>query len=132
MNTNVRTKPQLREVSADRCEIPCFNAPLVRALKAKQPSENALDDARLLFSSLSDPTRLKFVLALREGKELCVCDLAHVAETSISTASHHLRKLRDLGILKYRNDGRMAYYALRNKAVGKLADSACFPQGRQS
>jgi DNA-binding transcriptional ArsR family regulator len=43
---------------------------------------------------------------------------------SISAASHHLRKLRDLKILKYRNDGKMAYYSLRDRFVPKLVAQA--------
>lgn len=43
---------------------------------------------------------------------------------SVSSASHHLRKLRDLRILKYRNDGKMAYYSLRNSIVRVLIEKA--------
>jgi len=39
---------------------------------------------------------------------------------SVSAASHHLRKLRDLRLLKYRNDGKMAYYSLRDHFAAKL------------
>ncbi|WP_346360308.1 metalloregulator ArsR/SmtB family transcription factor [Bosea sp. (in: a-proteobacteria)] len=90
-------------------------------MKAKLPDSESLQDAGRLFGALSDPTRLKLLVALGQGDELCVCDLAHVAGTTISTASHHLRKLRDLGVLKHRNDGRMAYYAIRNRRVAQLA-----------
>jgi len=87
-----------------------------------RPGAEPLSDASRLFGALSDPTRLKLLIALGKGEELCVCDLAHVAGTTISTASHHLRKLRDLGVLKHRNDGRMAYYTIRNHRVAQLAD----------
>jgi DNA-binding transcriptional ArsR family regulator len=53
-----------------------------------------------------------------------VCDVAHVLGLSVSTASHHLRKLRDLKLLKYRNDGKMAYYSLRDEFAGRLAVEA--------
>jgi DNA-binding transcriptional ArsR family regulator len=49
-----------------------------------------------------------------------VCDVAHVVGMSVSAASHHLRKLRDLKVLKYRNDGKMAYYSLREGLAGEL------------
>jgi DNA-binding transcriptional ArsR family regulator len=58
------------------------------------------------------------------GDELCVCDVAHVVGMSVSTASHHLRKLRDLRILKYRNDGKMAYYSFRDPFVARLIRQA--------
>lgn len=88
------------------------------------PADDDLEDARVLFAALGDRTRLKLLHALRGGEELCVCDVAHVLGMSVSAASHHLRKLRDLRILKYRNDGKMAYYSLRNPLVRKLLDTA--------
>ena len=74
----------------------------------------------MLFNALADRARLKILCAVREGEELCVCDVAHVLGTTISTASHHLRKLRDLKLLKYRSDGKMAYYSLRDEYAGRL------------
>lgn len=122
MSTNVRIKSAGHAPAADTCNIPCFDGQLVRRLKAKLPDAMSLQDAGRLFGALSDPTRLKLLVALGQGDELCVCDLAHVAGTTISTASHHLRKLRDLGVLKHRNDGRMAYYMIRNHRVAQLAE----------
>lgn len=78
----------------------------------------------MFFAALADRTRLRILYALREGEELCVCDVAHVLGTSVSTASHHLRKLRDLKLLRYRNDGKMAYYSLNNRFAGKLVREA--------
>lgn len=112
---------QAKDTSPDECSIPCFDGELVRKLKAKMPPPASLEITRRLFGALSDGTRLKLLVALAEGDELCVCDLAHVAGTTISTASHHLRKLRDLGLLSHRNDGRMAYYAVRDQRVAQLA-----------
>jgi len=105
----------------DECSIPCFKETLVRQLQRKQPPDEVLEEARVLFAALSDRARLKILIALQDGEELCVCDVAHVLGTTISTASHHLRKMRDLKLLKYRNDGRMAYYSLRSELAGKLA-----------
>lgn len=122
MHTNVVMKASRVESSIDSCNIPCFNGELVRTLKGKMPATELLSNAGRLFGALSDPTRLKLLVALGQGDELCVCDLAHVAGTTISTASHHLRKLRDLGVLKHRNDGRMAYYTIRNYRVAQLAN----------
>lgn len=72
------------------------------------------------FAALADPARVRIVHALSGGEELCVCDVAHVLGASISTASHHLRRLRDLGILQFRNDGKMAYYSIRDRSVARL------------
>jgi DNA-binding transcriptional ArsR family regulator len=88
------------------------------------PEEAALEEAQTLFSALADRARLKILFAFQGGKELCVCDVAHVLGVSVSTASHHLRKLRDLRLLKYRNDGKMAFYSLRDSFAAQLVVQA--------
>jgi DNA-binding transcriptional ArsR family regulator len=88
------------------------------------PVTDRLEEARVLFAALSDRTRLKVLHALGTGEELCVCDVAHVLQMSVSAASHHLRKLRDLKILKDRNDGKMAYYSLRDRFAAELVQQA--------
>ena len=88
------------------------------------PEDQRLEDVRVLFSALGDRTRLKILTALQGGEELCVCDVAHVLNMSVSAVSHHLRKMRDLKILKYRSDGKMAYYSLRDRFAGKLVERA--------
>ena len=101
--------------------MPCFNLVVVRAKRKSMPPEDEIEECRLLFSALADRTRLKILHALEDGGELCVCDVAHVLGMSVSAASHHLRKMRDLRILKYRSDGKMAYYSLRDPFVSALA-----------
>jgi ArsR family transcriptional regulator, lead/cadmium/zinc/bismuth-responsive transcriptional repressor len=108
----------------DLCGFPCFKKELVARVRASLPSDDELEDARVIFAALADKTRLKVLHVLRTGEELCVCDVAHVLDMSVSVASHHLRKLRDLRILKYRNDGKMAYYSLRDRFVGDLVKRA--------
>ncbi len=116
-------RPRLT-AGADLCNVPCFKAGLVARLRAGLPPDDALEDARTRFAALSDRTRLKVLHSLLDGEELCVCDVAHVVGMSVSAASHHLRKLRDLKILRYRNDGKMAYYSLRDPLVGRLLRQA--------
>ena len=110
----------MRAASDDTCRIPCFKEALVKKLQRQMPSESILEETETLFGALADRARIKILYALRNGEELCVCDVAHVLGVSISTASHHLRKLRDLKLLQYRNDGKMAYYSLRNELAGRL------------
>lgn len=104
----------------DTCQIPCFKESLVRRLRRQLPPDSTLEEVETLFGALADRARLKILFALRNDEELCVCDVAHVLGASVSTASHHLRKLRDLKLLKYRNDGKMAYYSLRNELAARL------------
>ncbi len=109
---------------ADLCSVPCFNAHVVKRLRAAMPGEETLEDIRVMFAAIADRNRLKILHALKGGEELCVCDVAHALGVSISAASHHLRKLRDLRILKYRNDGKMAYYSIRDTFAAKLVSDA--------
>lgn len=124
MRANIEERMGLVASSEGVCNIPCFKEALVKKLKGRLPPEDTLEETRALFAALADRARLKIIYALREGEELCVCDVAHVLGGSISIASHHLRKLRDLKVLRYRNDGKMAYYALRDEFAGKLVAEA--------
>jgi DNA-binding transcriptional ArsR family regulator len=102
------------------CNVPCFKTDVVERLRAEMPDEEMLEQIRVVFAAIADRNRLKILCALRRGQELCVCDVAHALGISVSVASHHLRKLRDLRILKYRNDGKMAYYSVKDRFAAKL------------
>ena len=62
--------------------------------------------------ALADPTRLTLAGALKEGGELCVCDLAWILERPQNLVSHHLRALRAAGLARSRRDGKMVMYEL--------------------
>ena len=90
----------------------CLDLAKAEAFRAARPSER---EARLLaesYRALGDPTRLMLAVALRGGGELCVCDLAWIAERAENLVSHHLRALRAAGLADYRRDGKMALYSL--------------------
>ena len=108
----------------DLCNVPCFKKGLVSRLRAGLPEDAVLDEARALFAALAERTRLKILHALSRADELCVCDVAHVLGMSVAATSHHLRKLRQLGVLRLRNDGRMAYYSLASRFAVDLATRA--------
>jgi len=117
-------RANVRPPSSDHtCQIPCFKEALVKKLQRQMPPDSILEEAETLFGALADRARIKILHALGNGEELCVCDVAHVLGVSISTASHHLRKLRDLKVLRYRNDGKMAYYSLNDDLAARLVES---------
>jgi ArsR family transcriptional regulator, lead/cadmium/zinc/bismuth-responsive transcriptional repressor len=74
-----------------------------------------------LFNALADPTRVKILRALSFA-ELCVCDIAAIVNISQSAVSHQLRYLRMSRLVRYRKDGKMAYYSLDDDHVRKLID----------
>ncbi|MDX1805419.1 MAG: metalloregulator ArsR/SmtB family transcription factor [Paenisporosarcina sp.] len=79
-----------------------------------------ITNVELIFKALSDSTRLKITYALTLEKELCVCDVANIIGTSTATASHHLRYLRNMGLAKYRKEGKMVFYSLVDEHVYQL------------
>ena len=106
----------------DRCELLCLDLPKAEAVRAARPAPAALRDAAERARALADPTRLQVALALREGGELCVCDLAWVCERSDQLVSHHARALRAAGLVGSRREGRMVLYSL-TPAGGALLDA---------
>ncbi len=97
------------------CAVPCFKEELVTEIKGWLPDDSEVRRVATLHGALADPSRLKILLALSRG-ELCVCDVSHVVGLSISATSHQLRLLRNLNLVSYRNDGKMAYYSLTGDA----------------
>jgi DNA-binding transcriptional ArsR family regulator len=61
------------------------------------------------------------VMALMGG-EMCVCDLAAFIGLSESAVSHHLRRLKDLSLVKSRRDGQILYYSLDDDHVAKFLE----------
>ena len=101
----------------DLCQVRCFNTELVTHIRETFPSEDTLEEMTVIFGALAERSRVRILYALRNGDELCVCDIAAMLNVKIATASHHLRKMRDLKLLKYRNDGKLAYYSLKDRRV---------------
>ncbi len=73
------------------------------------------------FKALSDPTRLRIVLALKK-QELCVHDLAQLIETSESNTSHQLRLLRNAKIVKYRKRGKQSFYSIDDEHITHIIE----------
>ncbi|WP_281248582.1 ArsR/SmtB family transcription factor [Domibacillus antri] len=110
-----------RKQADDTCETPCFNEDVVERV---QPKINEVAGVELLFKALSDATRLKIVYALTLKKELCVCDVAQLIGSTTATASHHLRLLRNMGLAKYRKEGKLVYYSVKDDHVHQLVSIA--------
>ncbi|MGG3449974.1 ArsR/SmtB family transcription factor [Domibacillus aminovorans] len=109
-------KAKLKQTD-DTCETSCFNEDIVKRV---QPKINDVNGVELLFKAMSDATRLKIVYALTLEKELCVCDVAHIIGSTTATASHHLRLLRNMGLAKYRKEGKLVYYSVKDEHVHQL------------
>ena len=75
------------------------------------------------FRALGDPTRVRILDALAAG-ELCVCDIATLVGISESAASHQLRLLRGLRLVRPRRAGRQVYYAVDDHHILELLNQA--------
>ena|SRR5437868_4675708 len=80
----------------------------------------AAGDLAERFRALADPTRVAIVNRLSGADELCVCDLTATFELSQPTISHHLRILREAGLVESSRRGTWAYYRLVPEAVEAL------------
>ena len=104
----------------DRCDLICIDAPRAEAIRGRLLKEAAARDAAERAKALSDPTRLTLAEALREGEELCVCDLSWIAGRSQNLVSHHLRMLRSHGLVRSRRDGKLVMYSLTKEGSALL------------
>jgi ArsR family transcriptional regulator len=72
--------------------------------------------------ALGDPVRIQLVDVLRRhAGKVCVCELVPLFDIGQSTLSHHLRKLRDAGLVDSERQGLWAYYYVKPEALSPLA-----------
>lgn len=103
----------------DRCDVPILHPEAVREAKRGRLTIPEAQELATIFSLFADPTRVRIVAALA-ARELCVCDLANVLNLRQSTVSHQLRLLRAVRIVRFRKEGRMAFYTLADAHVAAL------------
>jgi DNA-binding transcriptional ArsR family regulator len=107
-------------MTSDRCDLLCLDAPRAEAIRQKLLNQDAAQDAAERAKALSDPTRLMLAAALREGGELCVCDLAWISERAQNLVSHHLRVLRSHRLARSRREGKLVMYELTPAGLSLL------------
>ena len=103
----------------DTCDIYCFDADKVKQISEKLNKEDLLGVSQL-FKALADEKRAKIAYALCLEGELCVCDIANSIGATVATTSHHLRTLHKRGLVKYRKEGKLAFYSLDDDHVKQL------------
>lgn len=111
----------------DVCEVSCIDGEKVKRVKESISKQDTLSVAQI-FKALADDTRIKIAYSLSEEDELCVCDVANIVGCTTATASHHLRLLRNLGLAKYRKEGKLVYYSLDDDHVKQLITIAFLHQ----
>jgi ArsR family transcriptional regulator, arsenate/arsenite/antimonite-responsive transcriptional repressor len=84
-----------------------------------------------VFKALGDPVRLRLVslIGARQGGEVCVCDLTGAFNLSQPTISHHLKVLREAGLIDSERRGTWVYYRLVPAALERMAGLLSVPVG---
>ncbi|MCC7104649.1 MAG: winged helix-turn-helix transcriptional regulator [Chloroflexi bacterium] len=104
-------------IARDRPSDCCANPTSVQALPERERG-------RLvgLFRALGDPRRLEvFRLIAAQASPICVCDVVERFEVSQPTISHHLKVLREAGLVTVSRRGLWAYYAVDARGLERLA-----------
>jgi ArsR family transcriptional regulator len=83
-------------------------------------SDPEAEELAARFKALADPTRVAIVNRLSTADEVCVCELNGAFDLSQPTISHHLRILREAGLVEATRRGTWAYYRLVPEAVAAL------------
>lgn len=88
-------------------------------LLKNQPQQETFDKASSTFQLISDPTRLKILWLLCHSEE-CVINIAAAVEMSSPAVSHHLKMLRQAGLIVSRREGKETYYTLASSHEAAL------------
>jgi ArsR family transcriptional regulator, arsenate/arsenite/antimonite-responsive transcriptional repressor len=103
------------------CSIPLVREPI---------DESAAAEFAQVFKALADPVRLRLVslIGAHQGGEVCVCELTAAFDLTQPTISHHLKVLRDAGIIDSERRGTWVYYRLEPAALERMAALLAGPQ----
>ena len=73
-------------------------------------ADRAAESLAMMFKALSDPARVKIMSLLLNADEICACDVATAIGKTAATASHHLKLLRDAGLVTGDKRGTWIFY----------------------
>jgi ArsR family transcriptional regulator len=105
---------QLPLVQPDVCCSPLVREPL---------SEPQAVELARAFKAVADPVRLRLLsmIASHAGGEACVCDLTGAFDLTGPTISHHLKVLRESGLITGERRGTWVYYRVHSEVLGRLS-----------
>jgi ArsR family transcriptional regulator len=113
MNVDLELEPKTKRASGEPCCEPVVYPDVER--------DQALRMAKIA-KALGDPVRLQLVDVLRKhAGKVCVCELVPLFDLSQPTVSHHLKKLRDAGIVGSERPGLWAYYYVKPEALEEFS-----------
>ena len=95
----------------DSCETPEVHEGVIKAALSAMPSDDEISVMAARFKAISEPSRLKILLALSAG-ELCVEHISKAVGGGQSAVSHQLKTLKDNRIIKSRRSGKNILYSV--------------------
>lgn len=98
------------------CEARLVHGKKVAEIRRLLPDPDILQAEAERLRAVGDPTRLKILLALSLA-DLCVCDIASLVGVTQTCASQHLKILRAYRLVRFRKQGRMAFYRLADPTL---------------
>ena len=107
---------------AEACAIPLVREPI---------GESAVAGLAQVFKALGDPVRLRLVslIGAHQGGEVCVCELTDAFDLTQPTISHHLKVLREAGIITSERRGTWVYYRLEPAVLDRMGALLTTPVG---
>lgn len=105
------------------CEINQTHPHSIASARANMPEDGEIFLLSSIFKVLSDPTRVKLLLAMKD-QEMCVCDLAAVLGMTKSAISHQLKTMKECHVVKSRRDGKNIFYSLDDQHVTDIISLA--------
>lgn len=106
-------------INKDTCEIYCYDEEKVNRIQGNLQTVDISSVAQML-KAIADKNRVKITYALCQDDELCVCDIANIIGVTVANASHHLRTLHKQGIVKFRKEGKLAFYSLDDEHIRQI------------
>jgi ArsR family transcriptional regulator, arsenate/arsenite/antimonite-responsive transcriptional repressor len=105
---------ELPLAAMDACCAPLTHDPLT--------ADQAVELSRL-FKAMADPVRLRLLslIASHGGGEACVCDLTGAFDLTAPTISHHLKVLRESGLITGERRGTWVYYRVHPEVLARLS-----------
>ena len=106
-------------VRGDVCDCNVIHQEILEKVQKKMPQATDLSHLTDFFKMFGDNTRIKMMWALGVN-EMCVCDLAVLLSTTKSAVSHQLRTLKKMKLVKFRKEGKNAFYSLADDHVKSI------------
>jgi len=103
----------------DTCEVFCYDEEKVSRIQSDLQTVDISGVSQML-KAIADENRAKITYALCQDEELCVCDIANILNVTVANASHHLRTLYKQGVVKFRKEGKLAFYSLDDEHIKQI------------